>query len=154
MANNCVVGISVTTFTEADGEKLHDILTGAKILADKKKEGIFIGCEHRYLFDAKFFRDRDTVQIFGWIKWGFSDDEVKTFLAWLMVNAGVKELRLNYDEPGCLLYGNYTYAEKKLMKCSLPETNYPEDDGDSDSDFGITLESALKKHGVTVEIPM
>ncbi len=152
MANNCMVGITVTTFTEADGGRLYDILTGAKILADKKKEGIFIGCAHRYLFDGKFFRDRDTVQIFGWVKWGFSDDDVKTFLAWLMVNAGVKELRMDYDEPGCLLYGNYTYAGQKLTKCSLPGTNYPEDDGDSD--FGIPLESALKRYGVAVEVPM
>ena len=152
MANNCIVGITVTTFTEADGGRLYDLLTGAKILADKKQEGIFIGCKSRYLFDAEFFRDRDTVQIFGWVKWGFSDDEVKTFLAWLKAQTGVKELRIDYDEPGCLLYGNYTYAGKKLIKCSLPETNYPEDDGISD--FGITLESALKRYGMSVEIPM
>ena len=152
MANNCMVGITVTTFTEADGGRLHDILTEAKILADKKQEGIFIGCKSRYLFDAEFFRDRDTVQIFGGVKWGFSDEEVKTFLAWLKAQTGVKELRIDYDEPGCLLYGEYHYADGKLTKRYLPETNYPEDDGVSD--FGITLESALKKHGIAVEIPM
>ena len=152
MANNCMVGITVTTFTEADGERLHDILTAAKMIADKKQEGVFIGCQNRYLFDGKFFRDRDTVEIFGWVKWGFSDEEVKTFLAWLMVQAGVKELRIDYDEPGCLLYGNYTYVANVLVKCCLPEINYPEDDG-SDG-FGITLESALKKYGVAVEVPM
>ena len=152
MANNCMVGITVTTFTESDGERLHDILTAAKMIADKKQEGVFIGCPNRYLFDGKFFRDRDTVEIFGWVKWGFSDEEVKTFLAWLMVQAGVKELRIDYDEPGCLLYGNYTYAANVLVKCCLPEINYPEDDG-SDG-FGITLESALKKYGVAVEVPM
>ncbi len=65
MANNCILGIMVTTFTEADGEKLHNILTGAKILADKRHEGIFIGYKSRYIFDAEFFRDRNKVQIFG-----------------------------------------------------------------------------------------
>ncbi len=45
MANNCMVGITITTFTEADGAMLYDILTEAKILADKKQEGIFIGCK-------------------------------------------------------------------------------------------------------------
>ena len=150
MANNCVVGISVTTFNDACGGKLHDILTAAKMIADKKQEGIFIGCPNRYLFDGQFFRDRDTVEIFGWVKWGFSDDEVKTFLARLTVQAGVKELRIDYDEPGCLLYGEYHYADGKLTKRYLPETNYPEDDGVSD--FGITLESALKKYGVAEEV--
>mgnify|MGYP003307585188 CR=1 FL=1 len=48
MANNCMVGIQIITATEANGEKLHDILTGVKILADKKREGIFIGCKSQF----------------------------------------------------------------------------------------------------------
>lgn len=152
MANNCMVGIQIVTTTETDGEKLHGILTSAKMTADKKREGVYIGCERRYLFDAQIFRDRDTVQVFGWVKWGFSDDEVKSFIAWLKTQVEIKELRINYDEYGCLLYGEYRYAGNKLVKCSLPEINYPEDDGDSD--FGITLESALKRYGITEEIPL
>ena len=90
--------------------------------------------------------------IFGWVRWAFTDEEVKTFIAWLKTLAGCKEFRMNYNAPGSLLYGDYTYAGNVLVKCDLPEINYPQDDGDRD--FGITLESELKKFGVMREIPM
>ena len=152
MANNCMVGIQIVTTTETDGEKLHGILTSAKMIADKKREGVYIGCERRYLFDAQIFRDRDTVQVFGWVKWGFSDDEVKSFIAWLKTQVEIKELRINYDECGCLLYGEYRYADEKLTQRYLPAEHFPDDD-DSDH-FGIELESALKRYGITEEIPL
>jgi len=47
---------------------------------------------------------------------------------------------------------DFTTLTNVLIKCHLPDINYPEDDGESD--FGITLESALKRYGVAVEVPM
>ena len=152
MENNCFVGIQIVTFSAADGERLYDCLKAEKAAAKAKDSGVFIGCQHRYLFGAEIFRDRDTIVIFGWVKQSFTDEEVKSFIAWLKTRAGCREFRMNYNAPVSHLYGDYTYAGNVLVKCDLPEINYPEDDGDRD--FGITLESELKKYGEAREIPM
>ena len=152
MANNCVVGIQIITNNAADGKRLYDCLKTEKAAADAQNSGLFIGCRSRYLFDAEFFRDRDTLVIFGWVKWGFTDEEVKTFIAWLMAQSGCKLFHMSYDEPGTLLYGDYTYAGDVLIKRELPEINYPQDNGEED--FGTILESEFKKYGVAREIPI
>ena len=51
MENNCFVGIQIVTFSAADGERLHECLKAEKAAA--KDSGVFIGCQHRYLFGAE-----------------------------------------------------------------------------------------------------
>ena len=152
MANNCCVGIQIVTCNADCGEYLYDHLKVAKMAADAEKTGLYIGCRERRLFDTEIFRDGDTLFIPGWFRSGFTDADVKTVIAWLTVQAGCKEFRMSYDDRGNHLFGEYSYAGGVLVKCHLPEINYPEDTGDRD--FGITLESALKKYGVAQEIPM
>ena len=134
MANNCFVNIEITACTENDAGRLHEILTAAKKAADEKQAGVYIGCDSRYLFDAKFDLRGERLGIFGWVKWGFSDIEVWKFLAWLMARTAIKDFRMRYDECGALLYGEYHYDMHMLTDRRLPQEHYPVDGDAADAE--------------------
>ena len=144
MANNCFVRIEITAFTAKDAGRFCRKLNAAKKAADVNLEGVYIGCRGRYLFDAKIERNGDKIFIRGWVKWGFADAEVWMFLLWLMKEAGVKDLRMGYNEGGCLLYGEYHYDGQTLTDRYLPQEYFPSNEGDD-----VDTEKAFSEYGVT-----
>lgn len=158
MANNCIVGISLATDSENSAANLEIMFNEASSAARKKNEGMFIGSTARYLFDSEVHRDRKTLFVAGWVKWGFSNDEVKEFLTWLKKQSVISTMHIDYEEPGNLAYGEYDFDGKTLKHHYLPESAYPDaekfEDEEDDQKFAVALESAIKSHGVTEEIPM
>jgi len=151
MANNCMVGIRITSISETDGKQLHDKLIRLQAKAYLKGERVLV--EDIFdLFDSVIYRDRDTILIFGRVTSNFRDRDAKALITWMMEQGAIKECLLTYEDSKKTLYGEYRYADGKLIKYYLPKVNYPEDDGIGD--FGITLEATLKRYGVTVEITM
>lgn len=142
MANICSVNIKVKTPDESAAQTLSEKLTDLEKEADAQHVGLFVGSQ-RYLFDATIENCGNAVMIDGWVKWGFSDDEVIAFIKFLRKIAPVAECYIKYEEGGCLLYGEFQYDGTMLADCYLPEEDYPKDN--DAEDFYEVLESAYQR---------
>ena len=154
MANNCMTEFEITTATEQDAERLFHLLNAAKLEAEKKIQGFFIGSESRYFFDADIYYEGNTLGMYGWVKWGFADEEIAVIIKWFMAQAGIRNIRVIYDEAGCLLRGEFNYAsgEQSIVHTYLPEKFYPED---SDAeDYYDEIEKRYAEHKATEEISL
>ena len=148
MANNCYIDILIETYNKEDADKIDATLSKRYFEARKENKGMFIGSQHRYLFDASIERqDNNEIRVMGWVKWSINYDEAIDIINWLTV-INVSYISIRYEELGCCLYGEYVYnaALKTLVDTFVDENDFPTDY--DDELFYEDLEEAFQHKGI------
>ena len=129
MANWCSVKAKINCSDRQQAETLYQKLVMTKTEADKRNQGFYVGSD-RYFFDATIELFSNTVTLTGSVKWGFSDDEMISFIKYLKSIAIIESAEICYEEGGCLLYGSYFYDGTTLTDTFVAAEDFPDYDGE------------------------
>ena len=148
MANWCSVEAEIDCLDNRQAETLYQKLVTAKTEADKRNQGFYVGSD-RYFFDATIEFFDNTVTLAGSVKWGFSDEEMISFIKYLKSIAVIESAEICYEEGGCLLYGKYSYENGTLTDTYLPAECFPDYD---EENYYLQLEQLLETKSQTKTI--
>lgn len=143
MANVCLIDMILTLESESEACQLYTDLLHRTGDATKRGEGVWTGSE-RYLFDAILNKSQNIVMISGWVKWGYSTEEIIMLLKFINEISVIKIAQICYKENSNLLMGEYIYDGKMLLQKFLPQEKFPQDNGRDD--FETSIKSIYSTH--------
>ena len=132
MANWCSIEATLTLKNEEAAEKLYQTLNG-------KKENGCLDFNGKVIFhdaDIVLYQPLCEVKIHTNVKWSLTHDDMIRFVKWLGRFVPVKELAatVNYEEPGCQIFGKYELRNGILEDYYLDQEDLPEYDWENDDD--------------------
>lgn len=150
MANKCYIDIIIETYNKEDADKIDAVLSKRYFEAHTEQKGMFIGSQHRYLFEPTMERQNDTaLRIEGWVKWSIDYEEAFDIIDWLTV-INTSYISIRYEEIGFYLYGEYVYDDrtKTLKDIYVAKDDFPEYEGNDM--FWEELEEVFQQKGVDI----
>lgn len=124
MANCCMITIVIEFFDKENTGWCHTWLSDILRRANAKKQNMPLGNTEQYVCEADIVKPTDTsIEIGGWVRWALDDDAFIDFVREVVQAYKVKELRCDYEEIGCGLYGHWLYEDDTglLVARSVPE---------------------------------
>ena len=143
MANVCLINMVLTLEAETGACQLYTDLLRRICDATKRGEGVWTGSK-RYLFDAILNKSKNMVMVSGWVKWGYSTEEIIALLKFINEISIIKIAQICYKENSNLLMGEYIYDGKILLQKFLPQDKFPQDNGRDD--FETSIKSIYSIH--------
>ena len=124
MANRCAIGMTLTLEHEETARRLYDYLEKAKENGNLDFHGDVVFCNADITLNPKFCE----VEINTDVRWALDCDDMIRFAKWLGQFVPVTELTasVNYEEPGCCIFGKYTLNNGILEDHYLEEKDLPE----------------------------
>lgn len=151
MANCCDCELTIIAATREGAKKIYDALSEEnQKRVDKKYSAMFIGSEHRYLFDPDIDCSDYRVYAYGWVKWSLVTEEMVEIVKWIESIASVISISCFIREDGCGVYGRYDYEDGALDYTWLPDEYRPywteEQYGEDLDAWDADLEKAFERH--------
>lgn len=144
MANICTINLELRCDNPESTKQLQQHLEQLHAEATFNNRGLYIDGS-RAMFDLCFTTSDRGFDIFGWVKWGFCDEEVVALLTYLLERFPVTYMKLDYDECGCQLYGYYEFANGQLYDVSVSEEDFPDYVDGCDEEFYTYLDHVLEQ---------
>lgn len=158
MANCCEITLEIVAETTDDAQRISDGIVAERRLSYVLGKRMFIGSYDRRLDYIDFIQDGNDLTLYGEVRWGISDDEMKQILQWLQHFGNIRMVCCHMEESGCMIYGDYEWYSDtpyRMTYTYLPDGHYPayKDEYDDDPDQQVAdLEEAFDKHKVVEEI--
>lgn len=128
LANMCAITIQVEFGSFEQAEKLEQDLN---VMLERNDNGSgFLKLDQMSLGHVYVRRCNHEITIEGEVKWGTNDDEMKSLLHWFQARADVCTFEVTYEEPGCGLFGTYSYDDMEpdvLLNVYVPQEKWPAD---------------------------
>lgn len=144
MANLCSILIKLYCESEEQTKSLKEEL---ELMNDEELENVNESIMPLFGLEISYDDSIKSLICVGWIKWGFKDDEIVSFVNYVNSRYKLKYMCVDYEECGLKSYGSYVYEDGYLIDYFINENDFPEVPEDDDWDtYHETLDYLLENN--------